>query len=206
MLYIEAPVGVGFSYSDKPAEYELCNDDNTADDNLAAVEFFFKQFPEYSKNKFYITGESYAGVYVPTLAEAVLGAMKKGTYTGAPLQGIAVGNGCSGTEIGVCGGQGDQFRTEFLLEHAFMPRSLKNTIRAECDWTNPEKGPSQKCEQSLGVMHDTIGHIDLYNVRERGGHAAPSAPSLHSPASPPRRRWRARVCRRRRCAAAACAC
>lgn len=163
MLYIEAPVGVGFSYSDTPEDYGKCNDDNTALDNLAAVEFFFKQFPEHAKKPFYITGESYAGVYVPTLAEAVLNAVKAGTYTGAPLTGIAVGNGCSGTEIGVCGGQGQQFRTEFLLEHAFMPRSLKNDIRAECDWT--KKGPqSLKCSASLAKMGETIGHIDLYNV------------------------------------------
>ena len=30
--------------------------------------------PEYSKRPFFITGESYGGVYVPTLAEAILNA------------------------------------------------------------------------------------------------------------------------------------
>ena len=103
-----------------------------------------------------------AGVYVPTLAEAILHAMQAETYSGAPLAGIAVGNGCSGTEIGVCGGQGQQFRTEFLTEHAFMPRSLKNTIRAECDWKAARQ--SEACNAALGEMSTTIGHIDLYNV------------------------------------------
>lgn len=103
-----------------------------------------------------------AGVYVPTLAEAILHAMQAETYSGAPLAGIAVGNGCSGTEIGVCGGQGEQFRTEFLTEHAFMPRSLKNTIRAECDWKAARQ--SEACKAALGEMGTTIGHIDLYNV------------------------------------------
>ena len=91
-----------------------------------------------------------AGVYVPTLAEAILHAMQAETYSGAPLAGIAVGNGCSGTEIGVCGGQGQQFRTEFLTEHAFMPRSLKNTIRAECDWKAARQ--SEACNAALGEM------------------------------------------------------
>ena len=58
------------------------------------------------------TGESYAGVYVPTLAEALLSAVDKGTYSGAPLVGIAVGNGCSGTEVGVCGGQRWKYDTQ----------------------------------------------------------------------------------------------
>ena len=33
-------------------------------------------------------------MYVPTLAEAIVWATGNGTYTGAELKGIAVGNGC----------------------------------------------------------------------------------------------------------------
>ena len=101
MLYIEAPVGVGFSYSESN-DYS-CSDDRTAAENMEAVNQFFTMFPEYKANKFFITGESYAGVYVPTLAEAIVNGQKDGSYTGAPLTGIAAGNGCSGTEVGICG-------------------------------------------------------------------------------------------------------
>ena len=33
---------------------------------------FFKKFPEYASHDFYISGESYGGVYVPTLASSIL--------------------------------------------------------------------------------------------------------------------------------------
>jgi cathepsin A (carboxypeptidase C) len=65
MLFIESPVGVGFSYSDN--EDVINNDVNTAVDAHLAIKSFFKKFPELSKNKFGLTGESYGGVYVPML-------------------------------------------------------------------------------------------------------------------------------------------
>jgi carboxypeptidase C (cathepsin A) len=57
MLYIEAPVGVGFSYS-STGDYK-CADDRTADENRAAVEYFYSQYPEYKNNKLFITGKYY---------------------------------------------------------------------------------------------------------------------------------------------------
>ena len=40
----------------------------TAFDNHEALKDFFAGFPEYAGNEFYVTGESYAGIYVPTLS------------------------------------------------------------------------------------------------------------------------------------------
>jgi len=68
VLYIESPAGVGYSYCDN---YRLCNQDSDASsslDNLDAMISFYEKFPEYLPNDLYLTGESYAGVYVPYLA------------------------------------------------------------------------------------------------------------------------------------------
>jgi carboxypeptidase C (cathepsin A) len=70
MLYLEAPAFVGFSYSNTPSDINT-NDNRTADDNLQALLLFFQNYPELAQNEFYIMGESYAGVYVPTLANAI---------------------------------------------------------------------------------------------------------------------------------------
>ena len=162
VLWLESPVGVGFSYSDEPKDYE-CTDDTTAQDGLHALQAFFAAFPVHAKQEFFITGESYGGVYVPTLAEAVLHATLNGTYTGATLKGIAVGNGCTGHEIGSCGGQRDEFTTEYLLGLAFVPRSLKIQVRAACDLATPPPY-SAACEALILEMHATVGHVNLYNV------------------------------------------
>ena len=44
MVYLESPVGVGFTYSDDDADY-MNTDETTMNDNLLAVEKFFELFP-----------------------------------------------------------------------------------------------------------------------------------------------------------------
>ena len=91
LLSIESPTGVGFSYcSDANGNNmkQCINTDTTAaQQNLYALKVFMKRFPHLEGKEFRIMGESYAGVYVPTLAKAVYDDKK------LPLNmtGIAVG-------------------------------------------------------------------------------------------------------------------
>lgn len=48
-----------------------------ADDNYKALLSFFAKFPNFTQNDFFIFGESYGGIYVPTLSlRVVTGATK----------------------------------------------------------------------------------------------------------------------------------
>jgi serine carboxypeptidase-like clade II len=38
-----------------------------SEDNLAAVLGWYEKYPEYKEHELYISGESYAGIYVPYL-------------------------------------------------------------------------------------------------------------------------------------------
>jgi carboxypeptidase C (cathepsin A) len=69
MIYLESPKGVGFSYcEDAKSSAECVNtDESTAQDAYEFLVNFFNEFPEYKANKFYITGESYAGIYIPMM-------------------------------------------------------------------------------------------------------------------------------------------
>ncbi|RXH82583.1 hypothetical protein DVH24_036924 [Malus domestica] len=75
IIYLDSPAGVGFSYSRNQTKYTT-GDIQTALDTHA---FLLRQFPEFQPNPFYISGESYAGVYVPTLASQIAKGINKGT-------------------------------------------------------------------------------------------------------------------------------
>ena len=67
ILYVEQPAGVGYSYCDWDNSPQDCTfDDNTSGlDNLNVILEWFEKYPEYKKHDMYISGESYAGIYVP---------------------------------------------------------------------------------------------------------------------------------------------
>ncbi|KAL4607428.1 hypothetical protein ACB092_09G173400 [Castanea dentata] len=87
MLYLESPAGVGFSYSANKSFYTHVNDEITARDNLIFLQRWFAKYPEYRDRDFFIAGVSYAGHYVPQLAQLIIQSNLK-----INLKGIAVGN------------------------------------------------------------------------------------------------------------------
>lgn len=69
-MYVETPVGVGFSYIE--GGNTTTSDQQTAVNNYYMLLAFYKKFPEYQHNELYIAGESYAGIYIPTLVNQIL--------------------------------------------------------------------------------------------------------------------------------------
>ena len=67
VLYIESPSGVGYSIM-KDAADMAHTDMSSSRDAFKALEEFYVKFPEYKDNSLFISGESYAGLYVPYLA------------------------------------------------------------------------------------------------------------------------------------------
>ncbi|CAI0463705.1 unnamed protein product [Linum tenue] len=57
MLYLEAPIGVGFPYAADSSAYDGVTDLITARDNLAFLQKWFLKFPQYKNRSLFITGE-----------------------------------------------------------------------------------------------------------------------------------------------------
>ena len=69
LLFIESPVTVGFTKFVNLSFY--FNDTIQAVSLNIGLRSFFSLFSEYQNNDFYITGESYAGVYIPHLVQQI---------------------------------------------------------------------------------------------------------------------------------------
>ncbi|XP_076940266.1 serine carboxypeptidase 1-like [Bidens hawaiensis] len=91
VLFLESPAGVGFSYSNRSLDYTT-GDKQMAKDSYTFLLNWLHRFPQYKTHDFFITGESYAGHYVPQLASLICSENKKRNQTIINLRGIAIGN------------------------------------------------------------------------------------------------------------------
>ncbi|XP_065897205.1 probable serine carboxypeptidase CPVL isoform X2 [Dysidea avara] len=91
IMYIDNPVGTGFSFADSDEGYSR-NEQQVADNLYECLQQFFLVFDDYQKNDFYITGESYAGKYVPALAYKIHQSNPTAQLK-INMKGVAIGDG-----------------------------------------------------------------------------------------------------------------
>ncbi|XP_062006124.1 serine carboxypeptidase-like 20 [Rosa rugosa] len=158
MLYLDSPAGVGFSYSEDPSQY-VTGDLQTAADTHAFLLSWFKQYPEFLSNPFYISGESYAGVYVPTLAFQVATGIQNGTKPVVNLKGYMVGNGVTDRNFD------NNALVPFAHGMALISDQIYEGVIEECG-INYSNSSSAKCNEKLHLVSEALGGLNIYNVLE----------------------------------------
>ncbi|CAI9092711.1 OLC1v1028029C1 [Oldenlandia corymbosa var. corymbosa] len=126
MLYVESPIGVGFSYSNTSSDYNNWNDAETAQDNLQFIINWFKEFPRYRNSDLYLTGESYAGHYIPQLASLLIEYNKRQNNRPINLKAIALGNPLLDSQISIDNG-------EFLWSHGLISDEMLTMKKTVCN-------------------------------------------------------------------------
>ncbi|CAH8865483.1 unnamed protein product [Trichobilharzia szidati] len=157
VLYLESPAGVGFSYS--LDGNVTTDDDQTALNNHHALLHFLDKFPEYEGRKLYITGESYGGVYVPTLALLLKDSPR------FKLAGIAVGNGLTSYKLN------DNSLLYFIKYHGLIGESSWKDLLAKCcsDQCSTScvftDNKSEECQLLIVLLtEEPLKGINIYNL------------------------------------------
>lgn len=81
-----------------------------------------------------------------------------------------IGNGCSGTEIGICGSgpQGTYYEWSYLIQTAFVSSSLKAKVNAACNWKdaalNIDGSLDAKCVSLLNQASEQIQNVNMYDI------------------------------------------
>ncbi|XP_077226861.1 serine carboxypeptidase 1-like [Tasmannia lanceolata] len=164
IIYLDSPAGVGLSYSNNSGDYST-NDTKTASDTHSFLLKWFEQYPEFRANPFYISGESYAGVYVPTLASEVVKGIEAGLKPILNFKGYMVGNGVTDEEF-----DGNAL-VPFAHGMGLISDDLFKEVHSACEgsYWNPA---NDSCEEKLVLVEEDIGNLNIYDILE---------PCYHSP-------------------------
>ncbi|XLR36600.1 hypothetical protein S83_064500 [Arachis hypogaea] len=162
MLYLETPVGVGFSYAKATSSYLEINDEATARDNVVFLQRWFNKFPQYKNRDLFLTGESYAGHYVPQLAKLMIEMNSKKRIFN--LKGIALGNPVLeyATDF--------NSRAEFFWSHGLISDSTYKMFSNVCNYSRYvseyyRDSLSMVCSEVMGqVSKETSKFVDKYDV------------------------------------------
>ncbi|KAF2143467.1 uncharacterized protein K452DRAFT_269012 [Aplosporella prunicola CBS 121167] len=187
VIFLDQPVNVGYSYSGG----SVSNTVAAGKDVYALLTLFFKQFPQYAHQDFHISGESYAGHYIPVFASEILSHKKRNIN----LKSVLIGNGLTDglTQYEhyrpmACGDGGwpavlDESecqamdnalpRCQSLIQSCYNSESVWSCVPASIYCNNALLAPYQrtgqnvydvrgKCEDSSNLCYSELGWIAKY--------------------------------------------
>ncbi|OQU86812.1 hypothetical protein SORBI_3003G154400 [Sorghum bicolor] len=173
LLFLESPVGVGFSYSNTTSDQDNIDDGFVAKDSYTFLVNWFRRFPQYKSHDFYIAGESYAGHYVPQLAEMVYERNKHlETNQRINLKGFIVGNAVTDAYYDYKG------LLEFAWSHSVISDQLYKHVKTVCTFRTIFL--AGECAHAMGLVYTQYDKIDIYNVYAPKCNTAESALSSSS--------------------------
>ncbi|XP_068661921.1 serine carboxypeptidase-like 35 [Aristolochia californica] len=157
LLFLEAPVGVGFSYTNKTEDLEKLGDRITAEDSYAFLVKWFQRFPSFKSHDFYITGESYAGHYVPQLSELIYERNKHASNDShINFKGFMIGNAVINDATDQIG------MIEYAWSHAIISDQLYHHISKECNFKSDNQ--TNLCASSVKSFLQAYSDIDIYSI------------------------------------------
>jgi carboxypeptidase C (cathepsin A) len=172
MLYLESPAGSGqnsgFSTCAKGGKVVDCSwdDRSQAEAYAHTLLAFFKAFPEFQSNDFYLAGESYFGQYGPNIAHFIL---NNEGFSSINLAGMLVGNGCWGgtaTSV-VCNGPNEQKNdVDIFYGKGLVSKKQYKAAYAACGYQSGSStlANSESCRQAQAELREEVGPYNIYDV------------------------------------------
>ncbi|KAF8697795.1 hypothetical protein HU200_035281 [Digitaria exilis] len=157
LLFLDSPAGVGFSYTNTSFEKDPPGDNSTAHGSYTFLVRWFQRFPQHKAKEFYIAGESYAGHYVPQLANVILEENKKASKENyINFKGILIGNAYMDGDTDLLG------IVDSAWHHAIISDNLYSDFQKNCNFSLVDLSP--ECSADIAQYTALYNIIDIYSL------------------------------------------
>ncbi|KAH7525174.1 hypothetical protein FEM48_Zijuj06G0197000 [Ziziphus jujuba var. spinosa] len=162
LLFVESPAGVGWSYSNTSSDYNT-GDASTAKDMRMFMMKWYEKFPTYKSRALFLTGESYAGHYIPQLAIALLDHNEHSSDFKFNLKGVAIGNPLLKLD------QDTRSTYEYFWSHGMISDEIFLTITSKCHFDDYEfaspHNVTDPCNHAISEANSIVSdYINAYDV------------------------------------------
>ncbi|XP_020588235.1 serine carboxypeptidase-like 42 [Phalaenopsis equestris] len=162
LLFVESPAGVGWSYSNRTSDYTT-GDASTANDMHIFLMRWFEKFPEFKTRDLFLTGESYAGHYIPQLALVLLNHNKHPNNFKFNIKGVFIGNPLLKLD------QDASATYKYYWSHGMISDEIGLKMMNECDFEDYEYSDSHNisktCNDAIAEADKEVGdYINPYDV------------------------------------------
>ncbi|OWM79151.1 hypothetical protein CDL15_Pgr003322 [Punica granatum] len=161
IIFLDQPVGTGFSYSTTQEGYYVGDYSSTAETYQFLVKWLRNVHPEFLPNPLYIAGDSYSGVTVPMVVQLVLDGNRAGHLPQLNLKGYALGNPLT-DEIGDLNS-----RVTFAHRLAVISDQLYKALKKNCkgEYVNANL-TNVACALALRAYNMSVAKLDSANILE----------------------------------------
>ncbi|XP_006663397.1 serine carboxypeptidase-like 7 [Oryza brachyantha] len=158
ILFVDSPVGAGFSFSRDPSGYDV----GEVSTSLQLVKFVYKWFgdhPEYLANSFYVGGDSSAGKLIPFIVHKISEDIEAGMEPNLSLKGYLLGNPGTG-ELQFDVGS----RVPYAHGMGIISDQSYETITRDCQGDEYYNPKNLICSQQMNRFYDLLNEISTEHV------------------------------------------
>ncbi|KAB1200246.1 Serine carboxypeptidase-like 18 [Morella rubra] len=179
IIFLDAPVGAGFSYAKTPQGY------NMTDKLSAALSYEFLRkwllnHPQFMQNAFYVGGDSYSGMIVPIIVQEIHSGNSVGHVPFINLDGYLIGNPVTDRRHDA------NARVDYAHRVALISDELYTSLKTNCQGEYVVVDPDNiQCRKDLEAFTEINTYVlsyiwandqnvrDSLHVRKGAGHTAP---------------------------------
>ncbi|XP_073148539.1 serine carboxypeptidase-like 17 isoform X2 [Henckelia pumila] len=154
IIFIDAPVGTGFSYINTSQVYTSSDTKSTSDYDMFLRKWLLNH-PSFVKNRLYVGGDSYGGKMVPMVALEIVKGNEAGLQPRIRLKGYLTGNSPISTE------QTLNERIPYAHRMALISDEYYERARRSCkgEYVNPDPN-NYECLHVLQLIEECTNNIN----------------------------------------------
>ncbi|CAN6311537.1 unnamed protein product [Urochloa humidicola] len=160
IIFVDSPVGAGFSFSRDPKGYDV----GDVSSSLQLKAFLYKWFeghPDFLANPVYVGGDSYGGKIVPYLMQKISEDIEAQVKPALNLKGYLVGNPVTGESIDT------DSQVSFAHGVGIISDQLYEAIMEHCKEESYNNPINIVCAQSLERLHKLLDECSKPHILYR---------------------------------------